>query len=179
MSNPKAGVGRLLRRWWWAPVLIVMAGVVIAGRSRPPAVEVVRPRSVPVVQTITLSGRVAGLQESAVAPEAAGVLAELLVEDGDRVERGSLLGRVSTDVASAQLLQAIAAVETAQAQADAGIVPSQLKQAEAETGGAVREAEERLRRAELLLDELRAGGTGEQRRQARAAVDQPGGAGEA
>lgn len=177
MINPKAGVGRLLRRWWWAPVLIVIAGAVIAGRSRPAAVEVVRPRSVPVVQTITLSGRVAGLQESAVAPEAAGVLAELLVEDGDRVERGSLLGRVSTDVASAQLLQAIAAVETAQAQlkqaqADAGIVPSQLKQAEAETGGAVREAEERLRRAELLLEELRAGGTEEQRRQARAAVDQ-------
>jgi len=177
VGNPKADAIGLLRKWWWVAIPVAVAAIVVVNRSRPPTVEVVRPRSVPVVQTITLSGRVAGLQESAVAPEAAGVLAELLVEDGDRVERGSLLGRVSTDVASAQLMQAIAAVETAQAQlkqaqADAGIVPSQLKQAEAEAGGAIREAEERLRRAELLLEELRAGGTDEQRRQARAAVDQ-------
>lgn len=177
VGDPKTGVGSLLRKWWWVAIPVAVAAIVVVSRSLPPTIEVVRPRSAPVVQTITLSGRVAGLQESAVAPEAAGVLAELLVDDGDRVERGSLLGRVSTDVASAQLVQAIAAVATAQAQlkqaqADAGIVPSQLKQAEAEAGGAVREAEERLRRAELLLDELRAGGTDEQRRQARAAVEQ-------
>ena len=177
VSKPVVGAVGVLRRWWWVAIPVAVAAVVVVNRSRPPTVAVVRPRSVPVVQTITLSGRVAGLQESVVAPEAAGVLAELLVEDGDRVERGSLLGRVSTDVASAQLMQAIAAVETAQAQlrqaqADAGVVPSQLKQAEAEAGGAVREAEERLRRAELLLEELRAGGTDEQKRQARAAVDQ-------
>ncbi|HCU37329.1 MAG TPA: hypothetical protein DGT21_18425 [Armatimonadetes bacterium] len=119
VSKPVVGAVGVLRRWWWVAIPVAVAAVVVVNRSRPPTVAVVRPRSVPVVQTITLSGRVAGLQESVVAPEAAGVLAELLVEDGDRVERGSLLGRVSTDVASAQLMQAIAAVETAQAQLSA------------------------------------------------------------
>ncbi len=177
VSNPKTFVGGLVRRWWWVPVVVAVAVALFVGRSRPPAVEIVRPRSAPVVQTITLSGRVAGLQESAIAPEAPGVLAALLVDDGDRVDQGELLARVATDVASAQLNQAIAAVQTAQSQlrqaeAEAGVVPSQLKQARAETDGVVREAEERLRRAELLLAELRAGATDEQKRQARANLEQ-------
>jgi RND family efflux transporter MFP subunit len=145
--------------------------------SRPPQVEVINPRTAPVVQTITVSGQVAGLQESSLGPEAPGVLTEILVDEGQQISPGQIVARVSSEVLSAEARRAQAAVDTARAQlqqtiADAGLLPTQIDRAQAEVSGQVDEARERLERARLMLDELQKGGTSEQRRQAQADVAQ-------
>lgn len=161
-------------------VLLLVIGIaagIWAYTSRPKKVDVVRPRTAPVVQSITVSGRVAGLQESALGPETPGILTELLVDEGQQLSAGQPVARVSSDVLSAEAQRAQAAVETARAQlqeaiADAGLLPTRIDQAEAEVSGQVDEARERLKRGRLLLEELQKGGTSEQRRQAEANVRQ-------
>lgn len=129
------------------------------------------------VQTITVSGSVAGLQQSALGPQAPGVLTELFVDEGNRVERGDLVARVSSGVESAEVRRAEAAVQSARAQLDEALaearrLPTQLEQAGAEVQGQVDEARERLNRARTLLEELQTGGTEQQRRQAQADLQQ-------
>ena len=142
---------------------------------RTPEITVAQPVMREVVQTLTVTGSVRGAQESVLSPELAGLLMILRVEEGDRVQAGQALARISSAVLNAEQAQAVAAVRSAeallnQARADTRVVNAQRTQARAEVSGAEREAAARLDQAQARLRELEAGGTPESRHEAEAAV---------
>lgn len=99
---------------------------------------------------ITASGTVQPIQTVNLSPKNPGVLAELFVQQGDRVEKGQLIARMENDEIQAKLLQAQAKVARAEAQLAelrAGNRPEEIAQAEAR----VREAEARVNEAEARL----------------------------
>ncbi|MBW4464606.1 MAG: efflux RND transporter periplasmic adaptor subunit [Pegethrix bostrychoides GSE-TBD4-15B] len=107
---------------------------------------------------ITASGTVQPIQTVNVSPKNPGILAELSVKQGDRVQKGQLLARMENDDAEAQLLQAQARVDRAEAnfaQIKAGNRPEDIAQAEARVRQAearVSEAQARVGLAEQKLD---------------------------
>lgn len=142
---------------------------------RAPEVTVTHPEMRKVAQTLTVTGAVRGAQESTISPELAGLLMVLRVEEGDRVQAGQALARISSAVLNAEQAQAVAAVRSAEAQlnqarADTRVVNAQQTQARAEVSGAEREAAARLAQAQARLRELEAGGTPESHQEAEAAV---------
>ncbi len=164
-------------RWLWALPLLALAAFFIWQARRPAGVEVVRPQKRLVVQTLTASGRVEGARNVELSADRTGILVDLLVAEGDRVEAGDVVARISADVESAELLQAGAAVATAraslsEARASAATLAPTIRQAEAEVAGGIEQARERLAAAEARLDELLAGGRAEEVREAAAAVEQ-------
>ncbi len=159
--------------------MLLLALVVLAARRalQPKQVAVVRPIKQMVVQALTASGRVQGAREVELSVERPGVLVEVLVEEGDPVEVGQPVARLSADVESAQLTQAEAAIRTAQAQlaeaiASAEGLPLTIRQTRAEVAGSIEQAEARLDQATARLAELRAGGRDDERTEAAAAVEQ-------
>ncbi len=165
-----------LRKWLWAlPVIALVLFLVVRSR-RPAEVEVVRPQERLVVQTLTASGRVEGSREADLSSDRTGVLVELLVAEGDAVEAGDVIARISSEVEAAELVQAEAAVDTAraavdEARASASALPPTIRQAEAEVQGGIQQARERLSAAQARLDELLAGGRAEEEREAEALVE--------
>ena len=112
---------------------------------------------------ITASGKVVPVQSVNLSPETSGKLAELLVEQGDRVEQGQIIARMDSDDVNAQLLQARAGLAQAQAQLDearAGSRPEEIEQARA-----------RLAQASAQLAAARAGNRIQEIQQAKAQVD--------
>ena len=161
---------------WTLAVLAILAGAVGARwLLRTPEISVAQPVMREVVQTLTVTGSVRGAQESALSPELAGLLMVLRVEEGDRVQAGQELARISSAVLNAEQAQAVAAVRSMEAQlnqarADTRVVNAQRTQARAEVSGAEREAAARLAQAQARLRELEAGGTPESRHETEAAV---------
>lgn len=107
---------------------------------------------------ITASGTVQPVQTVNLSPKNPGILAELLVQQGERVTKGQLIARMENEDAEAQLLQARARVARAEAQLSAvrtGNRPEEIAQAEAR----VRQAEARVNeaRARVELAEQRVG----------------------
>lgn len=107
---------------------------------------------------ITASGTVQPIQTVNLSPKNPGILVELYVKQGDRVQKGQLIARMENDDAQAQLLQSQARVERAQAkltQARVGNRPEDIAQAEARMQQAearVKEAQARLGLAQQKLD---------------------------
>ncbi|MGI5820185.1 MAG: efflux RND transporter periplasmic adaptor subunit [Armatimonadota bacterium] len=173
--NAKKRRARL--RWLWLLPVIALIGF-FAWRSRQPAtVEVVRPQKRMVVQALTASGRVEGAREVNLSADRTGILVDLLVGEGDRVEVGDTVARISSDLESAELSQATAAIATAranlaEARASATTLPPSIRQAEAEASGGIEQARERLAAAEARLDELLSGGREEEVREAEATLSQ-------
>ena len=123
-----------------------------------------------VTQSVSASGSVAGLDESDVAAELGGRLAHLRVHEGDRVRQGQLLAEQETSLLKAQLTQARATVETAEAQlAQAARRPlaSEVERARAEVEQASQVAEAQLAAARQRLEELQRGPTHEEVEQSR------------
>lgn len=89
---------------WWA-----------FGRTEGPRVDAITPVVRPMVQTIVTSGRVIQRRQSDLGALTAGTVAEVLVEDGDRVEADALLVRLADEDALANLAEAEAAVTEADA----------------------------------------------------------------
>ncbi|HPT99023.1 MAG TPA: biotin/lipoyl-binding protein, partial [Armatimonadota bacterium] len=111
--------GQRARRVKWTAVAVVAVAIIAAAivwRLRPEGVAVVLPQVEPVVESIAATGRVAGARESLIAPEQAGRLAELRVEEGERVSPGQVVAVLEDEVPRARLEQARAAVATAEAQ---------------------------------------------------------------
>ena len=84
-------------------------------RTEGPRVEVLRPVRQPMVQTIVISGRVVQRRQSVLGSLIAGTVAEVPVDDGDRVEADALLARLADEDALANLAEAEAAVSEAEA----------------------------------------------------------------
>lgn len=145
---------RVKRRWWvlGGIGLAVVLLAIIAVLTRPPTVRVVNPRVEAVVQAITASGNITGAQESTLAPDQPGILSVLLVQEGQRVQPGQVIARLSSPALQAEVAQADARVQTAnaqlrEAQAQARVVEEQVRQAQAESGNAIRQAEVRVAQA--------------------------------
>ena len=97
-------VAALGRGGWW-----------MFRRTEGPRVEVLRPVRQPMVQTIVISGRVVQRRPSVLGSLIAGTVAEVPVDDGDRVEADALLARLADEDALANLAEAEAAVSEAEA----------------------------------------------------------------
>lgn len=123
-------------------------------------------QSQPLRVRITASGTVQPIQTVNLSPKSAGIVAELLVEQGDRVSQGQVVARMENQDVEAQLTQARARVAQAEARLAAlraGNRPQEIAQAEArvrqaeaqisETQARLELAQQRLERNQRLADE--------------------------
>ncbi|MDX2099112.1 MAG: efflux RND transporter periplasmic adaptor subunit [Leptolyngbyaceae cyanobacterium bins.59] len=173
MKIPLMGVGANKTRWLLGTVLgVTIAGTVAVALSQRSAD---RPRrqsqtleTVPVETEdlrvrIRTSGTVTPVQEVNVSPKTQGRLAELFVEQGDRVQKGQLLARMENIEVQARLDEARASLAQAEARLAElrnGTRPEEIAQAEA-----------RLAQAEARLAQTRRGTRFEEVAQAQAQVD--------
>ncbi|MBD2339312.1 efflux RND transporter periplasmic adaptor subunit [Calothrix sp. FACHB-156] len=112
---------------------------------------------------ITASGKVVPVQSVNISPKNPGVLGELYVEQGDRVQKGQVIARMDVGEIQAQILQYQANIAQAQAQLDearAGSRPQEIAQAKA-----------RLAQVEAQLAAGRAGNRAQEIGQAQAQVE--------
>jgi HlyD family secretion protein len=112
---------------------------------------------------ITASGKVVPVQSVNISPKNPGVLAELYVEQGDRVQSGQVIARMDVGDLEAQILQTRANLAQTQAQLDqalAGNRPQEIAQARA-----------RLSQAQAQLAQARAGNRSQEVEQATAQVE--------
>lgn len=111
-----------------------------------------------VTARITASGTVQPIQTVNLSPKDSGILAELYVEQGDRVSAGEVIARMESDSIGAELAQARARVAQAEARLTrlrAGDRPQETAQRRASVEQArarVNEAQARLARANERLD---------------------------
>jgi HlyD family secretion protein len=111
----------------------------------------------PLTVRVAASGTVRPVQTVNLSPENAGVLEELYVEQGDRVEAGQLIARMRSRDTAAQVQQnqaAVAEAEAALADLRQGSRPDEIAQAEASVAAnraQVRDAQARL---DLATSEL-------------------------
>ncbi len=160
-------IGKVRRPWVWL-LASLAAAAVIAGtvgwglwRSRQGAYDVeafTTPAAVePLTVRVSASGTVRPVQTVNLSPENAGILEEVFVEQGDRVEAGQLIARMNSRDTAAQVQQnqaAVAEAEAALADLRQGSRPDEIAQAEAATEAnraQVRDAQARL---ELATSDL-------------------------
>lgn len=111
---------------------------------------------------ITASGTVQPIQTVNLSPKNPGILAELYVEQGERVRQGQMIGRMENEEVAAQELQARARVSRAQAQLAAlrnGNRPEDIAQAQArfeQSQARLVEGQARLGLAEQKVERNRA-----------------------
>jgi HlyD family secretion protein len=166
-------IGKVKNPYRWVLGLLT-AGVVVIGSTTYLIVNRATPKldvaeltlpvqSQDVTLRITASGKVVPVQSVNLSPKTSGRLAQLRVEQGDRVEQGQIIARMDDADIQAQLTQTRANLAQAQAQlaqARAGSRPEEIGQARA-----------RLAQAEAQLSQARAGSRVEEIAQAKAQVD--------
>lgn len=107
--------------------------------------------SQPLTVRITASGTVQPAQTVNLSPKTTGILAELYVEQGDRVQQGQIIARMESASIQAEMVQAQAQIAQTQArlaEARAGSRPQEIAQRQA----AVEQAEARVVEAQARLD---------------------------
>ncbi len=112
---------------------------------------------------ITASGKVTPIQSVNISPKNAGIVSQLYVEQGDRVQKGQIIARMNSDDIQARIQQAKANIAQSQAQLDqarAGNRPQEIAQTRS-----------RLAQAEAQLAAARAGNRPQEIAQAQAQVD--------
>jgi HlyD family secretion protein len=158
-------------------VILAAAGGVAFWRLRPGQggqEEAVRSAVVErgdMVVAVTASGRIEPEARVGLTFETPGRVAEILVEEGDRVEEGDILARLDTDQLAVQVEQAQAALTSAEAQLaqlQAGPRAKEIEQAEAN----LRSASAQLSAAAANRDQVASGPTRAEIASARARVAQ-------
>ncbi|MBD3848591.1 biotin/lipoyl-binding protein [Bosea sp. SSUT16] len=112
-----------IRAFFWCFLSLIMTSPSAAssageghGRNIPITVLVDTVREEPIAATISATGNVAAWREMPVSSETGGLaISEIHVDEGDRVEKGQVLARLSRSVALAKLSQSMAAVAEAEA----------------------------------------------------------------
>lgn len=161
---------------WLAVLALLLAGALWL-RFRPPEAEVVKPKRQAMAEILAASGQVRGRNDSRLAPEVTGTVKEILVQEGQRVLRGTVLAKLDTERLEAQLLQASVRVKVAEAQLEVASrppLPSEFSELRAQNEQAVARAQAALKSAEQQLLESRRGPRAEQVLQARAELEQAG-----
>jgi len=109
-----------------------------------PEVTVERVTLGPVTRVLAVNGRIAGVQSVDVRPQAAGILAEVLVTEGDVVKVAATLARVDAAAQEAFVRQALAGLDAARvAQEGALVTYARTKSLKANVSRAVLESAER------------------------------------
>lgn len=167
-------IGKIKHPGRWLMGLMA-AGVVVAGGTtaytminRGTKPENIAQLTIPVeakniTLRITASGKVVPVQSVNISPKEPGVVAQLYVEQGDRVEQGQILAKMDSARIEAQIAQARANLAQSQAQlaqAKAGNRPQEIAQARA-----------RLAQAQAQLTQSRAGNRSQDIEQAQAQVE--------
>ena len=178
-----------------AGLLVVPTTIYIVKSRSQPKVDAIATMTVPVeaqnlTVRITSSGTVQPVQRVNLSPKGSGRIAELFVEQGDRVEAGQIVARMESRDVEAQLAQAkareasvrakLAKIEAGNRSEDIASARARLEQAEAslaqvQAGSRVEEvagARARLQQTQAGLQRLRAGSRVEEVSQARARLAQ-------
>lgn len=178
-----------------AGLLAVPTTIYIAKSRSQPKVDAIATMTVPVeaqnlTVRITSSGTVQPVQRVNLSPKGSGRIAELFVEQGDRVEAGQIVARMESRDVEAQLAQAkareasvrakLAKIEAGNRSEDIASARARLEQAEAslaqvQAGSRVEEvagARARFQQTQAGLQRLRAGSRVEEVSQARARLAQ-------
>ncbi|MEG4516264.1 MULTISPECIES: efflux RND transporter periplasmic adaptor subunit [unclassified Microcoleus] len=178
-----------------AGLLAVPTTIYIAKSRSQPKVDAIATMTVPVeaqnlTVRITSSGTVQPVQRVNLSPKGSGRIAELFVEQGDKVEAGQIVARMESRDVEAQLAQAkareasararLAKIEAGNRSEDIASARARLEQAEAslaqaQAGSRVEEvagARARLQQTQAGLQRLRAGSRVEEVSQARARLAQ-------
>lgn len=115
-------------------VLAVIAGVVLATRSDPVAVETATAARGLVAETVTntRAGTIKACQRARLAPPSGGQIAKLPVKKGDRVQAGQVLLELWNDDVRAQLTLAERDVVASRARADEACVGAAVAKRESE-----------------------------------------------
>jgi HlyD family secretion protein len=115
-------------------VLAVIAGVVLATRSEPVAVEIATVARGLVAETVTntRAGTIKACQRARLAPPSGGQIAKLPVKKGDRVQAGQVLLELWNDDVRAQLTLAERDVVASRARADEACVAAAVSKRESE-----------------------------------------------
>jgi RND family efflux transporter MFP subunit len=101
-----------------------------ARKAKPPAITVVEAARITFVDSVLVTGSLVPREEVFAGPEIDGYrITGLLTEEGDQVEAGQVLARLSREILEAQLAQNAASIARSQAAADQ--VRSQLAESEA------------------------------------------------
>jgi HlyD family secretion protein len=154
-------LGKIRRPLVWltgglAALLLVVGGVGWwVWRSRLQSYDVEALTTAAIVQPLTVrisaSGTVRPVQTVNLSPENAGIVAELFVEQGDRVEQGQLIARMKSNDIAIQIQQnqaAVAEAEAALQNVRQGSRPEEIAQVTA----AVQTAQAQVRDAQARLD---------------------------
>ncbi|PSN17233.1 efflux transporter periplasmic adaptor subunit [filamentous cyanobacterium CCP5] len=107
---------------------------------------------------VTASGTVQPIQTVNLSPKNAGIVVNLLVEQGDAVSAGEVIARMSSDDIQAQIAQDRSAVAEAQARLQEvrnGSRPEEVAQAEAALRAATTQVEDAQARLDLAQSQLR------------------------
>nr|MCF6371465.1 efflux RND transporter periplasmic adaptor subunit [Tychonema sp. BBK16] len=185
----------------WA-IALVAAGLIavpttiyIVNSKSQPKVDAIATMTVPVeaqnlTVRITSSGTVQPVQRVNLSPKGSGRIAELFVEQGDKVEAGQIIARMESRDVEAQLAQAtareasvrakLAKIQAGNRSEDIASAQARLDQAEAslaqfKAGSRVEEvaaARARLQQTQARLQQLRAGSRVEEVSQGRAKLAQ-------
>jgi len=123
---PRAASRRRFR-WWWLPVIAVVAGAAywLYARNAPLAVDTATVSQAYPSQGQTLlnaTGYVVAQRKAAVASKATGRLEWLNVREGSKVKAGEVLARLESNDVTAQMQQAAASVRVAEANLEQGEV---------------------------------------------------------
>ncbi len=176
-SRPKEAfpLNRPKKRPTWAIVLVaagllaVPAGIYLTRNQTQGQTEIVASLTVPVesqdlVVRITASGEVQPIQRVNLSPKNQGRLAELYVEQGDRVQVGQVIARMESRDLEAQLRQVQARIDSSKAnlaKLEAGSRPEEIAASRA-----------RLNQVEARLSQLQAGSRREEIAASRARLNQ-------
>ncbi|MCA9240733.1 MAG: efflux RND transporter periplasmic adaptor subunit [Planctomycetales bacterium] len=102
-----------LRYLRWPLLLAAIAGGVFFVRSRPTPVEARKVERGPIVAEVMGTGTLEARVRATISPKISGRLAEVLVDQGDRIEAGQLLARLDDDEWAQQVRVAEATLEAA------------------------------------------------------------------
>lgn len=106
-------------RGWLAILIVVSAAIVMWAalkRAQPPQVVFTRTRSETIISSLSTNGKVEPIEWMPVRSERAGVITQVSITRGQRVQKGDALVALDTRVANADLSKARAAIDEAQAQ---------------------------------------------------------------
>lgn len=134
------------------PVLLILYAIALPPAFAASPVEIAQSELRPVVQVVTVSGTVTSPQSAILSPSIGGLVEETLVDAGDRVENGSILVTLDSELARLTLERSIAE----ETQARIALDDARRRLAEAEDVGPKRgiaETEIKSLRAEVTRNE--------------------------
>ena len=108
MNRPGCGYGRLL-------AVVLLLASLPAAAQKPPPVAAVTAETVPVVREVRLTGTVTSPRVASVSTSVAGLVKQVHVDSGDRVEAGAPLVSLDRELEAMTLRQERAAVKEAEA----------------------------------------------------------------